>query len=491
MTQCRFYVDVARAPCVETAQSVTVLVGSYAARPSFGSYLELKSTVDLHAQIAPQRALLVLMPASTLQSQSDAGLGDAVIPVFFQCKDAEPSMAGHERLVDLPSVPPSTLIHLYGGGFINDWWGRPLRIATEALMTRHMSVLDRAARLFMSGQQVSATQEIQSWRPLFDRADYIGARDEESLRRALQAAGCRVHLSGDDALHALSAALQSRAEREPTIAAHINLADYSTITPDRRLSQMAKALAAAAGHFDLGLNCDLLVASTTSEGSGEEEAAQRLAEGYSRMVADGAARPLTFRVRNIFKEAVDGNLRMGGLLLLTCSYHVALAGLLSNCPTLLLVENDDYRQKAAGLWEIFTANFIGACAHEDVGAVVSSLIEKNRIRSSVNAAHRMWIGQIQKALNLSRLYCEMEIPEVRNRLDHVSSAFRDTAAQLGELRKRIILQERLAREFADCRFVNVVSSSERFKGYLAPYLGERTKIWLRRLRKQLERMTLR
>jgi hypothetical protein len=510
MAQCRFYVDAARAHCVEMAQSATFLVGSYGARPSFGSYLELKSALELHARMTPQRALLVLMTASTLQSRNDAGLGDAIIPVLFHCDDAEPSIAGHAHLVDLPRVPPSVLIHLYGGGFINDWWGRPLRTATETLVTHHMqNTVDGAARIVFTGQQVAATQELRAWRFLFERADYIGARDEESLRilGALQGVGCRVHLSGDDAMPALSATLQSRAEPGSRIAAHIDLTDYSTMAPERRLSRMAKALAAAAEHLGVGGGCDLLVSAPHPAGGGEE-AVRRLVGAYTRMSAEGVAPPLAFRVRNIFEEAVNGNLKLGGSVLLSCSYHVALAGLLANTPTALLVENDDYRQKAAGLAEIFDARFRAVRAHEDLGAAIAPLIEKCEPRACNISAHRMWAGPIQKALHLSRVYSEMDTQEARQRLDHVSSAFRDTAAQLGELRKRIILQERLAREYGDSIPIHVHAPPQELprrsagplticarrlltipKTHLLPYLGEREKRWLRSLKRQLVRMT--
>jgi hypothetical protein len=510
MAQCRFYVDVARAPCVEMAQSATFLVGSYGARPSFGSYLELKSTADLHAQIVPQRPLLVLVAATTLRSRSDAGLGDAVIPVFFHCDDEGPSFAGHGHLVDLPRVPPSVLIHLYGGGFINDWWGRPLRIATEALVTHHMQgAVDGAPRIVFTGQQVAATQELRAWRHLFDRADYVGARDEESLRvlGTLQGVGSRAHLSGDDALPALSAALQSRADPEPRIAAHIDLTDNSTIAPERRLSRMAKALAAAAEHLGVGVGCDLLV-STPPPSGGEEEAVQHLVGTYMRMAADGAAPPLAFRVRNVLEEAMDGNLELGGSVLLTCSYHVGLAGLLANIPTVLLVENDDYRQKAAGLAEIFDSRFRAVRTHDDIGAAAAPLTEKCGSRPWSVSAHRTWVGPIQKALHLSRIYSEMDTQEVRQRLDHVTSAFRDTAAQLGELRKRIILQEKLAWKYADPTPIAVRGPPHELlrgsagpltvyakkllrilKIYLLPYLNEREKRLLRSLKRQLLRMT--
>jgi hypothetical protein len=271
---------------------------------------------------------------------------------------------------------------------------------------------------------------------------------------------------------------------------------------------MAKALAAAAEHLGVGAGCDLLLSAPPPAGGGEEEAVRRLVGAYTRMSAEGAAPPLAFRIRNIFEEVTGGNLELGGAILLTCSYHVALAGLLANTPTALLVENDDYRQKAAGLAEIFDARFRAVRAHEDIGAAIGPLIEKCGSRPCNVSAHRMWVGSIQKALHLSRVYSEMDAQEARQRLDRVSSAFRDTAAQLGELRKRIILQERVAREYAESTSINVHARPQQpprrsarpliilakkchdiLKPHLLRYLGEREKRWLRSLKTQLVRMT--
>src|SRR5262245_38956118 len=83
-TPCELYVGRASASVVETADTATFLVGSYAAKPSFGAGLELKSTIDLHTQLRPQRALFVLAGAPT-SFHTDAGVGGAVIPIFAKC----------------------------------------------------------------------------------------------------------------------------------------------------------------------------------------------------------------------------------------------------------------------------------------------------------------------------------------------------------------------------------------------------------------------
>jgi hypothetical protein len=490
-THCEFYVGRALAARMETADAATFLVGSYAGRPGFGSGLELKSTIDLHAQIRPQRALFILAGAPTA-FVTDAGVGSTVIPIYAKYGDSDlPAIAGAD-LVPLPRVPPSTLIHMYGGGFVNDWWGRQLRLAIEELTARHAhDNVDGRLSVFVSGQQVAASQDVEVWRPLFERADYLGARDAESLTvlRALAKNGGDGHsieLSGDDSLPALMAALHSHRAPEPTIAAHVSLADHTCVSPERRLERMARALAAAAARFELGLTCDLLV----SRAADEEEAARHLEASYMHLAADGAAPTLTFRVRDIDREAVDGLLQLDAFALLACSYHVALAGLLSGCPTALLVENDDYRQKAAALSKLFNGQLAVVRVHEEIGKAVTTLIGKVPVRPGVAHAYRLYSAQANKAFALSRIYAELESAQVRNQLKLVSRAFGDTAAQLGELRKRLILEERLAREQAGSFLIPtaLVSPAKSSKYFSGSYWRKRRQSWLKSLRKRLDRM---
>jgi hypothetical protein len=491
-THCELYVGRASAPRVETADAATFLVGSYAGKPSFGAGLELKSTIDLHTRLRPQRALFVLARAPTA-FHADAGVGGAVIPIYTKCGDSDHAIS-RDDLVSLSRVPPSTLIHVYGGGFVNDWSGRPLRLAIEELIARHAhNNVGGRLSIFVSGQQVAACQDAEAWRPFFERADYLGARDAESLTvlRALTkngSDGCPIELSGDDSLPALMAALQCHRGPEPTIAAHVSLADHSCVSPERRLGRMARALAVAAARFELGLTCDLLV--SRAAGTDDEEAAQRLEMRYRSLAGEGAAPPLTFRVRDIDREAADGVLQLEALALISCSYHVALAGLLSGCPTALLVENDDYRQKAATLSKLFNGQLAVVRVHEEIGSAVTTLIGKAQVRPGMAHGYRLCSAQTNKIVALSHIYAELEGAEVRDQLKLVSRAFGDTAAQLGELRKRLILEERLAREQASSFLIpTVLVSPAKSQKYLSgSYWRKRRQSWLKSLRKRLDRM---
>jgi hypothetical protein len=457
MAAIELYIDRSLAHRAEAVQSAAFLIGGYAGWPNFGDYLQLKSTIDIHEQIGAIRTVFVVLdahsPAGHERSQSRGGpYGSNVFPVYYHSGGAETAGNSLDGLIPLRHVPPSMLVHVYGGGFINDWWGRTARHAVRVLLERHArDNIDGELRLFISGQQVSCSAEAEAWRPFFKQAEYIGARDHDTVALIEELIGDstgKVKYSGDDALLALVAGCKANAQRyaTPSIAAHVNLADYSSPEPERRLQRLVQALAAAARHFAAGVTCELLVA-YPSDHVREEEAVWQLQAVYDHMVATGAAPRLSFRVRNIFAEAVSGSLHFDASFLVSCSYHVALMGLLSHCPTLMLVENDYYRQKAAGLLEAFKGHKLATAKDTDeTERIVGSLLEDKTNQAHGNGAYAMWIGQAEKAMQLSRICLDMDRAAARQQLELTATAFRDVAANLGELRKRRILEERLAKE---------------------------------------------
>jgi polysaccharide pyruvyl transferase WcaK-like protein len=417
-----------------------------------------------------------------------------VVPVYYRVEGATQAADGSSDLVRLPRLPHSTLVHVYGGGFVNDWWGRPVRQTIGALVERHArDHIDGQLRLFMSGLQVSRSAEADNWGPLFARAEYIGARDPETvtlLRRQLNGSAARVRYSGDDALLALAGSLESEAEPVSRLAAHINCAHYASDGADRRLERVAAVIAAGARHVGVAAGCDLLVA-YPAEHVGEQEAARHLEDRYLRLVEAGTAPAVSFRVRNIFEEAVRGRFQFDASLLVTCSYHVALTGLLCRCPTLLMVDNDYYRQKVAGLTEAFgTHRFAAVEKDDDAVAAVGALLEERLNRPADDGSHAMWSGQADKVLRLSRVCLDMERAVARNRLELTASAFREVAADLGELRKRRILEEKLAKEVAEQTAVTItIPATSGLTRYLAAsYWRRRRAAWVRSIKKRVNRL---
>jgi hypothetical protein len=504
MASAELYIDRDLAPHAEAAEAGAFLVGSYAGQPNFGDYLQLKATMDVHVQIGAHQTLFVMLDAQAGRAYKRSEIclgadGARVLPVYYVLEGMTLAELGLDGLIRLPAPPPSTLLHLYGGGFINDWWGEPAREAVGAVLERHArDTMDGQLRLVMSGLQISPSGEVEAWRPLFAQAEYIGARDEETVRLLkgmLDGAGGKVHYTGDDALAALAVGCVNgaRAASGLTIAAHVNLAHYSAGDPDGRLARMTQALATAARHFGAGVTCDLLVA-YQSDHVREQEAAERLEACYGRLSNLGEAPALNFRRRNIFDEAVNGTFQLRASFLVTCSYHVALSGLLSHCPTLLLVENDYYRQKAAGLAEAFRTHQFATLEPNAAGAAaVGALLEKRPNRPEGNGSHAMWIGQMDKALALSRACHDMERALARKRLELTAGAFLEVVANLGELRRRRIIEERLAKEVAERAPMTIsIPIPTATRGGLAKYMGrsywrKRRASWVRSIQKRVSK----
>jgi hypothetical protein len=235
--------------------------------------------------------------------------------------------------------------------------------------------------------------------------------------------------------------------------------------------------------------CDLLVAHPGNH-EREEDAARQLEALYVRSAAAGKTPHLSFRTRNILAEAVGGTFSFGASLLVTCSYHVALAGLLSHCPTLLLVETDCHRQQATGLSEDFQSHMFATLgSRDDVEGVVDTLLNERPNRPSGDGSHAMWIGQTEKALRLSQLCLDMDRAAARNRLELTASAFREVAANLGELRRRRSLEQKLAQEAEQHVAVAITIPTPRgLSKYLAKSYWSRRRIaWVRSIQKRVRR----
>lgn len=438
---------------IATAQTGIFLIGGWVGWPNFGDYLQLKSTIELYHKISC-RDLFVLLDAQSPAARGETNavleaIKAAATPIYYHFGSELPASEHLEGAAKVLHPPSTMLIHIYGGGFINDAWGRPLRAVVEKLIELHEHESEGGQRkIVMSGLQVSPSEEAKKWRPLFMQAEYIGTRDMGSLAYVRRLLGSdsrgQIEYSGDDALPALANALKTSKGPNNSIAVHVNCADYSTPQIEKRLSRIAEVLATVAQHFESSRICDLLVAYPNSHVR-EEEAARALESLYTSRVTNDQAPMVTFRVRNILEEVLCHELCFAHSFLVTCSYHVALTGLLSNTPTLLMVDNDYYRQKARGLRDAFPmSQFIALEDEDDVTAAVKSLIAPSDCSVRNTGSYMMWAAQFDKTLRLTRICQDLERAVLSERLDATAAAFREVAQDLGELRKRLILEERLA-----------------------------------------------
>ncbi|HEX6229011.1 MAG TPA: hypothetical protein VFZ41_06055, partial [Solirubrobacterales bacterium] len=92
---------------------------------------------------------------------------------------------------------------------------------------------------------------------------------------------------------------------------------------------------------------------------------------------------------DILEDAADNSLGRfrRARLTISCSYHVALSSLLAGIPTILLAENPNYEQKAAGLRDLFglEPGLVGVSVAEADAEAAAAVLVDGAPRSSLVA----------------------------------------------------------------------------------------------------------
>ena len=125
------------------------------------------------------------------------------------------------------------IFHIYGGGFLNDYWGE-----SAIAELKNLKQVFQPEELFFSGQQISEifirkfSNEIKSLMPKF-----FGCRDVKSVEYAKQE-GIESVLTGDDAIDFIALLVNKSIDisasncphNEPNLLLHINLSSYALDT---------------------------------------------------------------------------------------------------------------------------------------------------------------------------------------------------------------------------------------------------------------------
>jgi len=183
------------------------LIGGFSGFLNFGDVIQLQGAIQLHRQRRPEIQIFPLIhPSSNMNGMDPAflenlfGIEDWI---YFLGDDEEPLIRAGDLFSDLrgleiKDLPAYPLIHFYGSGRLNKFWGdRTLELLNLVLGGKQHQ------RYLISGQQVSKEfvtpffEHIQRWQP-----DLIGCRDQESLGYLLDY-GIDASYSGDDALEIL------------------------------------------------------------------------------------------------------------------------------------------------------------------------------------------------------------------------------------------------------------------------------------------------
>ncbi|HEY7456957.1 MAG TPA: polysaccharide pyruvyl transferase family protein [Solirubrobacterales bacterium] len=340
---------------LDAAESVLFLVGSYDGSGNYGDVLQLASAIEISRGLPGSPLVVPVIERETyghhreLRRRFGAAFDGAAF-AFFQ---DGPEDRG-DGLVPLSAgeVPPAgAVVHVYGGGFLNGWWGerKAAHVAAAEALTG-----GRPLPLAASGLQVEerAVAPGGVGHDLLARASWIGVRDADSgeyVRRGIPAVAERVELAGDDALPFLLGS-----DGEPGRVVNLHLNDGSWIGEEAaRIREAVVDLVRGLGGVDsASLELQPVIAYEDPRISERRIVADLLERHGGELEAAGfeLGEPL-----DVLEDALDNGLGAfrRARLTVSCSYHVTLTSLLAGIPAVMLAQNEYYAQKAAGLRDLF------------------------------------------------------------------------------------------------------------------------------------------
>ena len=136
------------------ARSAVLMVGSYDGSGNFGDVLQLAGAIETVTRLPGSPLPVAIVERATRASHSSLlerfpdQLGGAIYAHFDDGLGP-----AHSRLVELATgmAPAGSVLYLYGGGYLNHWWGDRKVALSEAA---EQLAGDGALPLVASGQQV-------------------------------------------------------------------------------------------------------------------------------------------------------------------------------------------------------------------------------------------------------------------------------------------------------------------------------------------------
>jgi len=333
------------------ADSSVLLVGGYDGSGNFGDVLQLAAAIETVRGLSGSPLPIAVVEREThahhtaLLERHPAQLGGAAFVHYHEGGDAE-----EDGLLEVEpeSAPNRSALYLYGGGYVNGWWGH--RKAAHA---------DAAERLAGTGSLPVVASGLQAdaetvapdgaAHKLLSRASWIGVRDALSLEHVRAHVIGPVELCGDDSVPCLRF---PPVPVEPVVNLHLNPGEWvseDTNSVVRRIVGLLQGLGDASPH---PLQLQPVIAYEDPRVS-ERRAVSALLEEHGEAL-EGAGLTPSVPV-DLLADATGNELRRfrRARLTVACSYHVTLTSLLGEVPPVLLADNAYYGQKAAGLRDLF------------------------------------------------------------------------------------------------------------------------------------------
>jgi exopolysaccharide biosynthesis predicted pyruvyltransferase EpsI len=331
------------------------MYGSNVGYANFGDILQLKSQIGFHKTITKRNPVLMLRIDAPYGFSKDGSNKDwyEVEHIIYMSNNDHGSSYGNLVKIPPKSAKPQ-LMHIYGGGFLNEFWGKTML----GEIIDSMSIL-MVKDYYFSGQQVSQPIAKYIGTTLKDNPPLLfGTRDRQSYDfMKASAIAEQTRFSFDDIIEIFQLWISNqhvglktkiRSKASSSVAWHYNTTGYVAEKQTNLLDTINTVKVRQPG-----LNCILLQAYNDPTG----EAMDTL---QTTVALEGAFPYTSYKVVNLAQMALSINMKQGlypdvaGLLAgvrlaVTSSYHTAMFCAMLGIPSFLLAANGYYSQKQKAL----------------------------------------------------------------------------------------------------------------------------------------------
>jgi len=435
------YADQRSLNLLAQSHATVFLIGGYDGNPNFGDILQLIGVLRILSPYSPPcLTVAVIVELGRFEShQKIASVWEEqlkhVAVLFF----ADPPSDIPEGLILAPTLSQSFthILYLYGGGYVNQWWG-PRKGAMVSAVATWIEDSRRETsnfRVLVTGIQasewiVTESNHLTAW---LGRAPLLRCRDAQSVTTLRKIVG-HVEIGPDDAMGPL---LTDTLEQSPLstqgsplrIGLHLNVAYYSASDRQDQFEFLVACFRQISASRQISI-----VPIVAYEG--EEVRESDTFEAFVKLIHD-----MGIKIEAVLNLSLGTSVPVLESLdnIVCCSYHVAMASCLSGIPTGLIIRNAYYEQKLEGLQQWFDENilvplrWVPQASSEDAIAMLHRLFSLNKknnrmIRTTVGlqvAAHVLAVRQeVTEAL----------LSAQGKHLVEISKAYTDAAADAARLR---------------------------------------------------------
>ena len=387
-----FYADEATRELLASPEPKVLLYGGFEGFDNYGDVIQAKGSVDFHRERTGLAPIMIVSMAAWTDPELLQRLRENYDVRGFIFEDGAWRDTSAVGLAPIRRIHAGALLHVYGGGYFNEFWGARRAFVCEQIIFRlHVS------EYVISGVQVDEAG-VSHLRSLFEKKAplLVGARDEHSVSLlASTVPSARLRYSFDDAVEPIEnlrdrlvrlGAVQSTAER--TVGLHMNLT--TEYMPSSQRENTIAALREVSARFPdheftlLHAYNDRRRIIRDTLGSIDDVGltATHVQFDVINFATLASRRELdTITLRRLLRslERLD--------FVVTSSYHIALTMNLLGKPTYLLASNEYYRDKRAALG-----------LAENLGEFLSDPRSRIRNFSSERRERRDWLVELASVI---------------------------------------------------------------------------------------------